>query len=570
MAYIPPHRRHLKDSVRAFPTPDLLVPRFERNLNLNSTKYYSDRRKGKQVVSGGKIVYATQAISRWWVVGYEDGHFPAFLLEPTSCEYFERKSGEKPLALVSVHEPKGVDKPTRSCERSPWVSIIEKIQDDLQTSVQNMMNGMDLQESEEVKASFVARFGKILFHQRPASQLATISQKSAVEIALSQVNRSFYTNIPGSYVEYILQGIIPKIGVDFEEEKEYYHVKVSDKCRPTATLSCKCKAMKMEGKLELQKVELNPVRQLVVDMSCPEKDLDLRLALCTKKILKELLHEEMDGIKKLIASAIIDQDAKGGLRWPLGKETFGDRYIIVGVWHTKAKTFKNSSMRIKLRDADRFDFIASSGEVAKEASLKLTGINTLLRDGMVEIGPISKLLEDNLKLIWEHFLRCDGSRKLSNSQVSWTLFQTMDFPVVEEWMRLGGSLVSASYSEYDWSIPFPGFHVPGSTGTSTEGLAHVSMGPVHSMAEGPSSIFGFPRWTYMDARDPLVQMILLRTPMADEGMGLPIAYDFSLFETKYMLKPCFSIFLGDLDELLLASLILCLEIANLRREVGLA
>ncbi|KAJ4968399.1 hypothetical protein NE237_015100 [Protea cynaroides] len=390
MAYIPPHKRHLKDSEGPLPTPDLLVPQFERNFNLKPA-------------SGEKIIYATQAISRWWVVDYADDQISSLRLEPISCESFERKTGEKPLTLVSVHVPKGVNEPTTSCEKAPWVYITEKIQYDLQTSVQNMMNEMDLQESEEVKPSFVARFGKILFHQRPSSQLDTISQKSDIETAWSQVKRSFNTNIPSSYVELILQGLIPNIGVDVDKEKEYFHVKVSDKCRPRVILTCKCSAMK--GKLELHKIELNSVRQLVVDMSCPKKDLDLRLMLAGKKILKELPHNEMDGIKNLIASAIIDPDAKGGLRWPLGKETSGDRYTVVGVWHTKAKSFRNSSIRIKLRDADRFNFVTSTGEVSKEVSLKMTGINKLLRDRMVEIEPINKLLEDTLKLIWEQFLK---------------------------------------------------------------------------------------------------------------------------------------------------------------------
>lgn len=65
---------------------------------------------------------------------------------------------------------------------------------------------------------------------------------------------------------------------------------------------------------------------------------------------------------------------KGGLRWPLGKESFGDRFNVVGVWDTKAKTFKSSSIRLKLRDADQFDFRTSTGEVAKEVSMKMTGI----------------------------------------------------------------------------------------------------------------------------------------------------------------------------------------------------
>ncbi|XP_042518058.1 uncharacterized protein LOC122091890 isoform X2 [Macadamia integrifolia] len=286
-----------------------------------------------------------------------------------------------------------------------------------------MMNEMDLQESEEVKPFFVANFGKILFHWRPSSQL--VSQKSALETALSQVKRSFYGNVPSSFVEYILHSVIPKIGVDFDEEQEYYHVQIFDKNRPRATLSCKCSAMKMEGKLELHRMQLNQVPQMVVDMSCPEKDLDLRLMLFTKKILKELPHDEINGIKNIIAEAIIDPDVKGGLRWPQGKETFGDRYTVEGTWHTKAKTFSNSSIMIQLRDANRYDFRASTGEVTKEVSLSMTGISMLLQDQMVEMGPIIELLEDTLKLIWEHFLRWSSemTENFSPGETSWMPLQ---------------------------------------------------------------------------------------------------------------------------------------------------
>ncbi|KAJ4969314.1 hypothetical protein NE237_016015 [Protea cynaroides] len=235
MAYIPPHKRHLKDSERPLPTPDLLVPQFERNFNLKPA-------------SGEKIIYATQAISRWWVVDYADDQISSLRLEPISCESFERKTGEKPLTLVSVHVPKGVNEPTTSCEKAP-------------------------------------------------------------------------------------------MGVDVDKEKEYFHVKVSDKCRPRVILTCKCSAMKGKTRTPQGKFittfyravcnDMPIVRQLVVDMSCPKKDLDLRLMLAGKKILKEL----------------------------------------------------------------------------PEVSLKMTGINKLLRDRMVEIEPINKLLEDTLKLIWEQFLK---------------------------------------------------------------------------------------------------------------------------------------------------------------------
>lgn len=84
-------------------------------------------------------------------------------------------------------------------------------------------------------------------------------------------------------------------------------------------------------------------------------------------------------MRELLKYAILDPHAKGGLRWPLGKETFGDRFSVVGVWHTKYKAFRGHTMRLKLRDADRFDFRTSTGEVAREVTLKMLGISRMVR-----------------------------------------------------------------------------------------------------------------------------------------------------------------------------------------------
>lgn len=89
--------------------------------------------------------------------------------------------------------------------------------------------------------------------------------------------------------------------------------------------------------------------------------------------------EEKDKMRDLIGSAVIDGDVKGGLRWPLGKESSGDRYTVVGVWHTDARTYKSSSVRLKVRNADRFDLRTSTGEVTREVSLKMTGIVSQLQ-----------------------------------------------------------------------------------------------------------------------------------------------------------------------------------------------
>ena len=87
----------------------------------------------------------------------------------------------------------------------------------------------------------------------------------------------------------------------------------------------------------------------------------------------------MQSIRSLINSAILDQDVKGGLRWPLGKASSGGRYCVVGVWHTIAKDYESSSLSLKVRHADRYDFRTSIGEATREINLKLKNIVSLLQ-----------------------------------------------------------------------------------------------------------------------------------------------------------------------------------------------
>ena len=87
--------------------------------------------------------------------------------------------------------------------------------------------------------------------------------------------------------------------------------------------------------------------------------------------------EEMNSLKDLINSAVLDSDMKGGLRWPLGEEaSSGGRYSVIGVWHTVTKAYESSSFRLKLRDGDAYDFRTGIGETPREIYLKLKRIVT--------------------------------------------------------------------------------------------------------------------------------------------------------------------------------------------------
>ncbi|XWS64799.1 hypothetical protein CRYUN_Cryun05aG0034900 [Craigia yunnanensis] len=396
MAYIPPHKRHSKYSERPTPTPESLVPLFKRNVQLRASKSNADR--------SGKIVYSNYAISRWFAVGLDDGNGDASAahLKPVSVESVGRKTGEKPVILVKSN----LDKENNEVKGSPWSSIAENVLPDLLSSFEIARAETESDDLKEVKAGMVARFGKVLFHGSPSVNLEGVGKDCVTETTLSNLKRSFYTSLPASYVGNVMAEVVPKIGLDFAEVKDIYHVKLSDSTRPDSTISCKC-SLKDDKKLQLYKAELNPVRDMVVDISCPDMDLDLRLMLCHKRILTSLTDDEMQSIRNLIDSAVLDPDVKGGLRWPLGKASTGNRFSVVGVWHTMVTSYQNSSIRLKVRYADRFDFRTGYGETSKEVVLKLKGMVSGLLGQEVETNVISDMLKDALRLIWQHFLCCE-------------------------------------------------------------------------------------------------------------------------------------------------------------------
>jgi hypothetical protein len=84
--------------------------------------------------------------------------------------------------------------------------------------------------------------------------------------------------------------------------------------------------------------------------------------------------EEMNSLRDLINSAVLDSDMKGGLRWPLGEASSGGRYSVIGVWHTVTKAYKSPSFRLIARDADGYDFKTGIGETLREIYLKLKRI----------------------------------------------------------------------------------------------------------------------------------------------------------------------------------------------------
>ncbi|KAF5199417.1 Dna-directed rna polymerase subunit alpha [Thalictrum thalictroides] len=395
---IPELTMQLRDKSKPIPSADMLHDTLKNS------------KQQKSLFPGTKILYAKDSVFRWIVApdDQDDQLASSIRLKEFSCESIERKDGQKPMILVCDRAQEEMNEKGNSFDKSPWVSIVQKIQEDLLASFQIARSEVS-KDGEQNVPRFVIRFGKILFQDSPSINLDDVNNSSDVENVLGLYKKRYYTNVPTSFVDAVLGDYVPRIGLDFVEEKENYYVKVCDKSRPHVTISCKCRVTEAVGELDTYKIELNELRHLIADISCLDKNLDLRLLLSSKRILTSLTDDDKDSLSNILKSAVIDSEVKGGLRWPLGKESFGDRYIVVGVWHTKAKTFSNSSMRLKVRHADRFDFRTSTGEVSQEASLRVPELTKLLRDENLDLNSMIDMVRDTLKLIWGHFLQWEGS-----------------------------------------------------------------------------------------------------------------------------------------------------------------
>ncbi|CAE6036991.1 unnamed protein product [Arabidopsis arenosa] len=388
MSYIPPHKRHSKDPAKPSPVPDSLVTKFKKNLDFNSS---SDKHN--------KIIYSGDSISKWFLVGSNgiEDDVPSYVkFVPLSSDSVECRKGAKPSILmnnnvqnVNMNIGEGKD------ERTQWQLVADKVMEDLVLAYERAKTEM---EERHHVLRLVARSGKILFYGSQAGPVA--------ECSLKNLNKMFSTDVPVSCLQYIKSKVVPSHGFSIDVEKETYTVKVSHYTRPHATINCKC-TLKEDGRLSMYKAELNPVRHMVVDVSCIDKNLDMRLMLAAKRKMTSLTNKEMSNIKALLDSATVDPNVKGGLKWPLGKASSEDGYRVFEACHVRATIYKNQTLRLRVRETDRFNERIGTGEIKREVTLILKDLNSKLQEQNTERGDVLEMLRDTLGTIWD-FLHCDA------------------------------------------------------------------------------------------------------------------------------------------------------------------
>ncbi|KAH0932860.1 hypothetical protein HID58_009977 [Brassica napus] len=353
MSYIPPHKRQLKDPVSPSPFPDSLATKVMKNTDFKSSSVKVN------------IAYSRDAIFKW------------FLIENVIAEESEEE------------------------ERTRWMLIAEKVEKDLVVAYEQAKKGMqDHHLSDNAKLRLVARFGKILFRRIHAGPVTEYWQAKSS-------NRTFCTDVPTSFIQNIKSKAIPSHEFCIDLEKEVYVVQISHYTRPHSTIICKC-TVKEDGSLSMYKARLEPFLHLVVDVSCIDKNLDMRFMLAGKRKMFTLTEKERSNIQRMLDSVTVDSTVKGGLTWPHGKPPSENGYTIFEVCHVRATTYKNKTLRLRVRETNGYSERFGTWEVERGVTLILQDINTKLQEQNIERGCVLEMLRDALGTIWD-FLHCDAS-----------------------------------------------------------------------------------------------------------------------------------------------------------------
>ncbi|WZZ81699.1 hypothetical protein YC2023_102271 [Brassica napus] len=289
-----------------------------------------------------KIIHANDFISRWFLVGSEYNN--SFQLVPVSSEW-RRGSEDKPLVMLLKNDSSKL--------KTPWLWVAEKVENDLILGFGRAKETLIRYASEDVNLRLIARFGKVVFN-RSANSSETLRDDNLTKRVFDNTRLDITNNINDS--------------------------------------------------ISIRRAELNALRHLNIDVSCLDQDLDMRLSVDSKRTLTNLSENEIKSLKELTDSAVIDPNVKGGLKWPLGKSSCGDRYSVCGVWHTVTNTYRNQTLRLQVLEANRYDFRTGIGGTSREVFLKLRALSKLLKEENGERKCVTGMLKDCLKTVWDYFL----------------------------------------------------------------------------------------------------------------------------------------------------------------------
>lgn len=102
--------------------------------------------------------------------------------------------------------------------------------------------------------------------------------------------------------------------------------------------------------------------------------------------------KERSNIQRMLDSVTVDSTVKGGLTWPHGKPPSENGYTIFEVCHVRATTYKNKTLRLRVRETNGYSERFGTWEVERGVTLILQDINTKLQVNCFSFASLKPLL----------------------------------------------------------------------------------------------------------------------------------------------------------------------------------
>jgi hypothetical protein len=420
MAYVPPHRRMREGSASSLrPTPVAPPPQQGDRIREGSSSSFRPTPVAPTPQQWHLSGYVRNNFRKWFAVD-DDGDTSNLLLnfKPFHGETYEHLRDKKHYTLFAnraVNEGFEVENNLRSSainEGFPWKKICERFKDNILEKFRDMQSYIEESKPDHVKPTFLIRFGKNLFrgcglgcHEIFTKDMLEEALKAETNFQKS-VMKTLDTRIQKNLLEALEEKILEELQTSEFEEKENYFIQVEDNLHPDILLRLICVNNSEDGgQLQLKKIQMEPSACFIADISCVNKLMDLRLTLVSENYSTELSEEETECIVEIVKSACIENGAKGGLHWPLGRRSVGNRFKVHSSWHRKVTTIVGKLWTAKLLHVNRFNFETSFGGVTDEVNLKLTSLTKYLRDQVqLDEENIMNTLEDILKWVWTECL----------------------------------------------------------------------------------------------------------------------------------------------------------------------
>ncbi|XP_024539625.1 uncharacterized protein LOC112349424 [Selaginella moellendorffii] len=218
------------------------------------------------------------------------------------------------------------------------------------------------------KLKMVLRLGTIVF-RKDTQQVQSFSP-AYLEEESSRLRRTFHTAITPELFHQFEHLALQQEAVEVIT-CERYHFRVKNIDRPRYLVRCVCeRAHESEHSLVLKKLKLDPLRHLVSDYLCVGRKTDLRIAVYSETLLTDVPDEERAAYEALASAAVIDDTVKGGLRWPLGRDSFAKRFSVCNVEHRRVTIIRGKETQWKFMVANRAEMEASAGRVTYELNLR--------------------------------------------------------------------------------------------------------------------------------------------------------------------------------------------------------